>query len=117
MCTSFTATPERPRNVEGVNITSRNLTLQWVEPHDSNAPILGYLVMYREPVFQGGSAVVLNTTNTRVDVTGLLPGITYDFTVVAYNEIGNSPPSDVAPVRTLDEGTHTQCFFSGCMPV
>ena len=62
--------------------------------------------------------MVLNTTNTIVDVTRLLPGITYNFTVVAYNEFGNSPPSDVTPVRTLDEGTHTHsCSFSGRMPL
>ena len=101
----FTATPERPQRVQGVNITSRNLTLQWVEPHDSNAPILGYRVMYIEPGFQGSSTVILSTTNVFVEVTGLLPGITYSFTVVAFNEIGDSPPSDIILIRTLDEGT------------
>ena len=104
-----TATPERPQSVHGVNVTSRNLTLQWIEPHDSNAPILGYRVMYTEPAFQGSSTIVLNTMNVFVEVTGLLPGITYNFTVVAFNEIGDSPPSDIAPVRTMDEGK--QCLF------
>ena len=91
--------------MRGVNITSQSLVLQWVEPHDSNAPIMGYRVMYSQPDFEeGGANVVLNTSDTSLLVASLLPGITYNFTVVAFNEIGNSPPSDVASVRTLDEG-------------
>ena len=75
-----------------------------MEPHDNNAPIFGYRVMYKQPVFLDRIQVVLNTTTTTVDVTGLHPGVTYNFTVVAFNEIGDSPSSDIAPVRTLDEG-------------
>ena len=91
-------------NVGGVNITSRTLVLQWEEPHDSNAPILGYRVRYREPLFQGGRQVELMSSETSLLVGNLLPGITYNFTVVAFNMIGASPPSDLTPVRTQDEG-------------
>ena len=98
------ATPERPQGVQGVDVTSQNLVLQWVEPHNSNAPIIGYRVMYRQPAFQGGADVELNVSETSLFVMNLLPGITYNFTVVAFNEIGNSPPSDITPVRTLDKG-------------
>ena len=90
--------------MEGINITSRSLVLQWVEPHDSNSPILGYRVRYSRPVFEGGIEVELNSSETSLLVESLLPGITYNFTVVAFNEIGNSSSSDTAPVRTLDEG-------------
>ena len=96
------ATPERPRNVEGVNVTSRSIILQWVEPHDSNAPILGYRVMYQR--FPTGTQEVLDADDTRLEITGLHPGVTYSFTVVAFNEIGDSPASEVGQVRTLDEG-------------
>ena len=98
------ATPERPHSVQGVNVTSRSVVLQWVEPHDSNAPIIGYRVRYTPPVFQRDRERVLNSTETSLLVDLLVPGITYNFTVVAFNEIGDSPPSDVAQVRTLDEG-------------
>ena len=57
-----------------------------------------------EPIFQNSTPVVLEANETVLDVTDLRPGITYNFTVVAFNEIGDSPPSDIAPVRTLDEG-------------
>ena len=90
--------------MEGVNITSRRLTLQWVEPHHNNAPVLGYRVMYTQPVFQNSTPIVLNANVTAVKIVNLHPGITYNFTVLAFNEIGDSAPSDVAQVRTLDEG-------------
>ena len=106
------ATPEIPQDVEGVNVTSRNLTLQWVEPHDNNAPILGYRVMYTLPIFQSSRPVVLEANVTTVDVVDLRPGISYNFTVVAFNVIGDSGPSIVAQVRTLDEGG---CIDSACI--
>lgn len=90
--------------MEGINITSQSLVLQWVEPHNSNSPILGYRVRYSQPVFEGGIEVELNSSETSLLVENLLPGITYNFTVVAFNEIGESPSSDTAPIRTLDEG-------------
>ena len=90
--------------MEGVNVTSRSLTLQWVEPHDSNAPILGYKVIYTEPEFLNGTSVTLPSNRTALEVTNLVPGVTYNFTVVAFNNIGNSPQSNITSVRTLDEG-------------
>ena len=96
--------PARPYNVTGVNVASQSLTLQWVEPHDNNAPILGYRVMYTEPDFLNSNVVVVNATEESVEISGLHPGVTYNFTVVAFNDIGNSVPSVVGQVRTSDEG-------------
>ena len=46
----------------------------------------------------------LQTVVTMVNVTELYPGVTYNFTILAFNEVGNSSSSDVTPFRTLDEG-------------
>ena len=97
--------PQQPQNVRSVNVTSRSISLEWTEPHDNNAPIMGYRVMYQQPTFLGGSVQVVNSTVEMADITGLHPGVTYNFTVVAFNEIGDSTPSNTAPVRTLEEGT------------
>ena len=76
-----------------------------MEPHDNNAPILGYFVSYNQPGFAGrGLVIVLNVTETMANVTDLYPGVTYNFTVMAFNEVGNSSQSDVAPFRTVEEG-------------
>ena len=61
-CFDFAAIPEQPRNLMAHNVTSRNLTLTWMEPHDNNAPISGYRVSYVQPVFLGGDTVTLNVS-------------------------------------------------------
>ena len=98
--------PEQPQNVTASRVTSREINLTWVEPHDNNAPILGYLVRYMEPDFVGGDlAREVNTSVEMATITDLSPGVDYEFTVTAYNQIGSSSPSDTLTVRTLDEGS------------
>ena len=96
------ARPQQPQNVKSVNITSRSISLVWTEPHDNNAPIMGYRIMYRQPTFLGGGVQVVSSTVQMAEITGLQPGVTYNFTIVAFNEIGDSIPSDIASIRTLE---------------
>ena len=104
--TTPTARPEQPQNVRPVNTTSRSISLVWEEPHNNNTPITGYRVMYQQPAFLDSSSgvQVVNSTVEMADITGLHPGVTYNFTVVAFNEIGDSAPSDMVSVTTLEEG-------------
>ena len=104
----FVDTPERPQNITALEIQSRYLVLTWIEPHDNNAPVLGYLVQYNQPEFDGGLMVVLNVSEAMVNITALFPGVIYNFTVIAFNEVGNSSPSVLTPFTTLDEGTPCQ---------
>ena len=53
---------------------------------------------------------VVNSTVEMADITGLHPGVTYNFTVVAFNEIGDSTPSDMVSVTTLEEGVLVNTF-------
>lgn len=93
--------PEQPQNVTAVNVTSRSLTLEWTEPHHNNAPILGYRVMYQP---SNSTIMEINTVVTFVEIAGLHPGVLYLLTVVAFNAIGDSAPSDLALAITLEEG-------------
>ena len=86
-------------------LNSTAIQLTWDEPHDNNAPILGYRVEYTRPEFLDGSDVILTVTSEMAVVTGLHPGVTYNFTVVAFNEIGDSRESAVTMVTTGEEGT------------
>ena len=98
--------PDVPVDLNVINVTSRNLTLFWTEPHDNNAPISGYLVFYTNPSFiQGGTEVTLMTNGTieELFIMNLHPGVTYNFTVLAFNEEGNSSRSDPFTIRTLEE--------------
>ena len=100
--TTPTARPEQPQNVRSVNTTSHSITLVWEEPHNNNTPIAGYRVTYKRPAFNGISdgVQVVNSTVEMADITGLHPSVTYNFTVVAFNEIGDSAPSDIVSVST-----------------
>ena len=60
--------------------------------------------MYSEPNYLGGDMIVLNTTEERVDNSGLHPGVIYEFTVVAFNGIGDSVLSEVFNQITNEEG-------------
>ena len=60
--------------------------------------------MYTEPDFLNSTMVVVNATEESVEISGLHPGVTYSFTVVAFNDIGDSVPSEDYSVRTLEEG-------------
>ena len=48
--------------------------------------------------------VTLNSTVEMRFISGLHPGVVYNFTVVATNEIGVSRPSDITGLPTHDEG-------------
>ena len=76
----------------------------WEEPHDNNAPVLGYRVSYNQPVFLSGGGVVVYSSEEMVTITGLRPGVLYGFAVIAFNEIGDSRPSEIAMVTTTEEG-------------
>ena len=95
-----------------VNVSSREINLTWVEPHDNNAPIIGYQVMYLLPEFVVGEReMVVNTSADMATLSKLFPGVNYTFTVTALNEIGPSAPSDPLTVMTVDEGTDTAMPF------
>ena len=55
--------------------------------------------------FAGGEMTVLNVPIEMVEVFELLPGVTYNFTVIAYNDLGNSTESELFSITTLEEGS------------
>ena len=103
--------PERVENIFALLIQSRSIELSWIEPHDNNAPIEGYLVLYRQPIFAGGETIVNSTVDVMIALNGLFPGVTYSFAVIAYNDIGNSIPSEATEIITVEEGNLTLVQF------
>ena len=96
-------------NITATNITSRCLELQWNQPHSNNAPIQGYRFMHSVPKFLNQSEFVTDVPTSTASVVNLHPGVIYNFTVLAFNAIGLSEPSDTAMVQT-----HEECKFIGC---
>ena len=102
------AIPKKPHSLMTLNVTSRSLTLTWVEPHENNAPISGYKVCFWQPDFLGGGndTFIVPGAVEQVLIGVLHPGVSYTFTVVAFNGIGDSVPSAPLSIRTLDEGSY-----------
>lgn len=86
-----------------VEVLSDQVKLMWVEPHDNNAPITRYLVMYAQAA-EGEQVRSVSSTTVMAIITDLFSDTEYNFTVSAYNEIGDSDPSDSLTVRTLEKG-------------
>ncbi len=111
---SISETPERPQNVTAVEVTTTSVILEWVEPHDNNAPIRGYKVSYTLPSFLEGTGVTINSIVETVNITGLHPGVAYVFSVVAFNEIGDSAPGNVT-VTTVESGMPFLLYSRTCI--
>ena len=98
-------------NLTATIVGSRNITLEWVEPHDNNAPILRYRVFYVMPSFLGSMNIYVDTVDDTemLLIEDLHPGEMYMFTVSAFNEEGESKRSIPFVVRTSEEGMCPLC--------
>ena len=90
-------------------MNSRNLTINWTEPHNNNDPITSYNISYQNPdclVIANGvpQNVTVSSTEEQVTITNLHPGEFYTFTIIAINNICPSQPSLPESMRTLEEG-------------
>ena len=101
--------PDEPINVQIFNVNSRNLTINWTEPHDNNDPITQYSISYQNPdclvdAINVTQNVTVTSIEEQVTINNLHPGEYFTFTVIAINDICPSQPSLPASMRTLEEG-------------
>lgn len=84
--------PSAPRAVTATSSSYGEASVEWTAPeNDGGDPIKSYTVT----AYPSGTTATVNgssTTNTAT-VSGLTPGATYTFTVIATNEFWSSPPS------------------------
>ena len=62
---------------------------------------------FSDPPFLNGTRRTVNSSDEQALIDNLHPGVTYSFTVTAFNEIGFGSESEALPVTTLEEGTCT----------
>ena len=113
-------TPTEPSAISDLSATANSdtaITLSWSSPNNGGSSITLY------KVFQD-AVQIDTTTNTSYTVTGLSPNTSYDFTVVASNNVGDSTISNTATQTTYLEitghidltattqGSTTQFIFS-----
>nr|KAF6448698.1 sidekick cell adhesion molecule 1 [Rousettus aegyptiacus] len=88
--------PGPPRDVS-VTKSASELTLQWSEGHAGRAPTTGYVIEGR-PSDEGLWDVFVkdiprSATSCTVSLDRLRPGVTYEFRVLAVNQVGYGEPS------------------------
>ena len=83
-----------------------SIRISWVAPMEANSPITFYLISACNLNSTDGMVgIILLTNDTRFNITGLLPGTTYEMTVVAVSQGGDivarSEASDLV-IHTTD---------------
>lgn len=98
--TNDTVAPAAPTGLVASNTTQTTVNLAWSASTD-NIAVAGYNIF-------NGSTQIANTFSTNYLVTGLAAGISYNFTVVAYDAASNvSVNSNAVAVTTIPSGTGT----------
>jgi hypothetical protein len=92
---TYTATPSAP---------STAVVLSWTAPSTGTGP-LTYVIM-QSPSGAGTYSIVGTSTTTTASISGLTPGVTYDYVVYAANGAGNG--SNSAPVTYTIPGQAPQ---------
>lgn len=93
-----TAVPAPPR-VTATATGPTTVSLTWTKPDPGGSPITGYAVQYRRIGDSAWRDWPLQGTGTSTRITGLEPGVDYEFHVRAVNANGDGAPS-TAEART-----------------
>ncbi len=97
--TADTLAPSVPNKPSASNVTTTGFTLYWPASTD-NVGVLGY------KVYRNGSLIGSIINSVAYVVSGLTANTTYNFTVSAFDNVGNeSSQSLVLPVTTAGSGT------------
>jgi titin len=101
--TTVATVSSAPKSLEASNLTETGVSLGWSLP-DTNggAGISDYQIEVTSNSVNGWTVIPHAAFNTRsFNVSGLLPGRTYQFRVSAVNAVGVGVPSGVVTVTTL----------------
>ncbi len=93
--------PSAPRNVT-VSPGNGSVTVTWEPPEDDGGSAITHYTVVAGP---GGASCTVNAPDTSCTITGLENGVSYTFTVTAYNGVGEGPPSAASPEAVPNEGT------------
>ena len=93
--------PEAPTSVSATRGSSQ-ATVSWTAPADpANGPVLSYTAT------ASPGLATCTTSATSCVITGLTPGTTYSFSVIATNVTGDSPSSTSSDSITLEKTSQT----------
>lgn len=95
----YTGHPVEPFNLTDLDIGTDYLEIGWDYENEVTAPAIGFKVYNELDMLVDTLSLEVNSRK----IEGLLPDTTYNLYVVAYNEIGDSLPSNEITITTLPE--------------
>ncbi|MBC7472248.1 MAG: DUF2341 domain-containing protein, partial [candidate division SR1 bacterium] len=97
------AVPNQVTDLRGVASEGDTQNLVWSTPNSNGSPITDYIIKYSQNNF--ATETIFNdgmSSNNFAAVSGLIPGQSYKFKVIAVNSVGNSVDSNIFSVSKLD---------------
>ncbi|XP_072275428.1 receptor-type tyrosine-protein phosphatase F isoform X11 [Pyxicephalus adspersus] len=95
------ALPKPPQAVMVTETTATSVTLTWDSGNPE--PLSYYVIQYKPKLSEGSFQEVDGVATTRYSIGGLSPFSEYEFRVIAVNNIGRGPPSEVVEARTGEQ--------------
>lgn len=100
-CFLISALPKPPIEPLVTETTATSVTLTW---DSGNAdPISYYVIQYKPKWSESTFQEVDGVATTRYSIGGLSPFSEYEFRIIAVNNIGRSPPSELVEARTGEQ--------------
>ncbi|XP_061201044.1 receptor-type tyrosine-protein phosphatase F isoform X11 [Neopsephotus bourkii] len=95
------ALPKPPTEPLVTETTATSVTLTW--DSGNSDPISYYVIQYKPRSLEGQFQEVDGVATTRYSIGGLSPFSEYEFRVIAVNNIGRGPPSELVEARTGEQ--------------
>ncbi|XP_069719043.1 receptor-type tyrosine-protein phosphatase F isoform X11 [Phaenicophaeus curvirostris] len=95
------ALPKPPTEPLVTETTATSVTLTW--DSGNSDPISYYVIQYKPKSLDGQFQEVDGVATTRYSIGGLSPFSEYEFRVIAVNNIGRGPPSELVEARTGEQ--------------
>ncbi|MFZ5644708.1 MAG: stalk domain-containing protein [Bacillota bacterium] len=106
----YSIPPQAPSDVEGEAVSASQINISWKDNSNNET---AFRIECRKPGEEFRQ--VSYTGDTLCPVFNLAADTYYDFRVAAYNEVGQSPYSDVVRVKTLGNFQGSQAVYSGAL--
>ncbi|XP_050817055.1 receptor-type tyrosine-protein phosphatase F isoform X12 [Gopherus flavomarginatus] len=95
------ALPKPPTEPLVTETTATSVTLTW--DSGNSDPISYYVIQYKPKSWEGLFQEVDGVATTRYSIGGLSPFSEYEFRIIAVNNIGRGPPSELVEARTGEQ--------------
>ncbi|XP_075688765.1 receptor-type tyrosine-protein phosphatase F isoform X9 [Rhinoderma darwinii] len=95
------ALPKPPVAVTVTETTATSVTLTWDSGNPE--PLSYYVIQYKPKALEGSFQEVDGVATTRYSIGGLSPYSEYEFRIIAVNNIGRGPPSEVVEAQTGEQ--------------